>query len=132
MSEMKAVGDILLRELPKLRARIVARGTPAPRDELGLPLDRRLCPECEGRGYAHCRRCLGTGLVCPYCRGFRVFSQQHSEHPHAYVPQRACPHCTDWEERSAKERYGPHGRVEFRVDRLREAEAILRWAEEHE
>lgn len=132
MSDMRSLHEILTRELPRLRARLVRAGGDTPKDHFGQPTDRRLCPDCLGRGYQGCRRCAGTGLVCPYCQGWRMFRQEDEENPRLLLPQRPCPHCTDWESRPPQERFGPMGRVEFRVDREREARAILEWTERYD
>lgn len=130
MAEMERIDEILLRELPRLRARIVPSGRKVSLDADGLPLDRRICPDCLGRGQPTCRRCGGTGLVCPYCRGYRVLRQEDDLNPLLRLPQVACKACTDWWDRQAKDRYGQQGRIEFAVDRRREAMAIVRWSRE--
>jgi hypothetical protein len=92
----------------------------------GMPEDATICPWCLGRR-DDCRKCGGTGTVCPTCRGARLQIIGEATRPSIV----ACPDCTDWADQR-EHKWDEHGYPQYTRTPLREAAVIRRYWQRRE
>ena len=108
----------------------VAKGRKRKADESvpmvnGMPEDATICPWCLGRR-EDCRKCGGTGVVCPTCRGARIQSVGEATRPKVV----GCSDCTDWSDRR-EHQWDEHGWPRYERTPGREAAVIRRYWQKH-